>query len=70
MKIYLLDSDVIISCLRGSRETLDFLDNLLSMGSILGCCSVNVTEIYAGMREGEQDKTEKLINKLKFFPID
>lgn len=70
MKIYLLDSDVIISCLRGSRETLDFLDNLLSMGSVLGCCSVNVTEVYAGMREVEQDKTEKLINKLRFFSID
>jgi predicted nucleic acid-binding protein len=40
------------------------------MGSVLGCCSVNVTEIYAGMREVEQDKTEKLINKLRFFPID
>jgi len=70
MKTYLLDSDVIISYLRGLKETVSFVDHLFKIGSILGCCPVNVTEVYAGMRESERNQTEKFIDTLRFFPIN
>jgi len=70
LKIYLLDSDVIIAYLRGLKEAVDFADHLLRDGSMLGCCSVNVAEVYAGMKEKERTTTENLIDSLKFFPVN
>ncbi len=70
MKTYLLDSDVIISYLRGYEEPVGFVNRLLEDGASLACCPVNVVEIHAGMREKERDITEELINSLRFFPID
>jgi predicted nucleic acid-binding protein len=67
LKTYLLDSDVIIAYLRGLEQAVDFVSNLLRDGAMMGCCSVNVTEIYAGMRKKERNITEKLINSLRFF---
>jgi len=69
MGIYLLDSDVIISYLRGLKETVFFVDYLFKIGSILGCCPVNIAEVYAGMKESERNETERFINSLRFFPI-
>jgi len=70
LKTYLLDSDVIIAYLRGLEQAVDFVNNLLRDGAMMGCCSVNVTEIYAGMRKKERNITEKLINSLRFFPAN
>ena len=67
MKTYLLDSDVIIAYLRGLEQAVDLVNNLLRDGAMMGCCPVNVAEIYAGMREKERNITEKLINSLRFF---
>ena len=70
MKTYLLDSDVIIAYLRGYEEPVRFVNYLVADGALLGCCHVNVVEIYAGMREKERNITEQLINSLRFFTID
>jgi predicted nucleic acid-binding protein len=35
----------------------------------MACCSINVTEIYAGLRPGEEAKTERLLRSLKFYPV-
>ena len=70
MRTYLLDSDVIIAYLRGLEEAVDFVNHLLRDGAALGCCPVNVAEVYAGMREKERGATEKLIDSLRFFPIN
>jgi tRNA(fMet)-specific endonuclease VapC len=70
LKTYLLDSDVIIAYLRGLREAVDFANHLHRNGAVLGCCPVNVAEVHAGMREKERDATEKMIDSLRFFPID
>lgn len=67
MRTYLLDTDVIIAYLRGLEEAVGFVNNLLRDGAMMGCCPVNVAEIYAGMRKKELNATEKLINSLRFF---
>ena len=58
---------MIIAYLRGLEQAVDFVNNLLRDGAMMGCCPVNVAEIYAGMREKERNITEKLINSLRFF---
>ena len=70
MRTYLLDSDVIIAYLRGYEEPVRFTNSLLEDGASLGCCPVNVVEIYSGMKEKERGITEELINSLRLFPID
>jgi predicted nucleic acid-binding protein len=35
----------------------------------LACCSINVTEVYAGMRPPEEVRTTALLKSLKFYPV-
>lgn len=36
---------------------------------MLACCPVNITEVYAGLRPGEEEKTAAFISSLEFFPV-
>ena len=69
MANYLLDTMVIIDCLRGRREVVDFLTRMASEGSIVGCCAINIVEVYAGMRENERQVTKKLLNSLEYYEV-
>ena len=53
MAIFLLDTTVIIDAIKGKRGRNQLLDDLLAQHNLLACCSINVTEIYAGMRTHE-----------------
>ena len=65
----LLDSTVIIDALNGRNGRGAMLDALIDEGTLLGCCPVNVTEVYMGMRPHEAEKTEAFLASLEFFPI-
>ena len=69
MAIVLLDSTVIIDHLNGRSDRTEFLDQLCAQGSFLGCCPVNITEVYAGLRAGEEAKTADFLNSLECLPI-
>ncbi|MBI4907239.1 MAG: PIN domain-containing protein [Acidobacteria bacterium] len=47
----------------------EFLDDLLAQRNLLACCSINVTEVYAGMRAHETEVTEALLRSLKFYEV-
>jgi tRNA(fMet)-specific endonuclease VapC len=66
---YLLDSNVIIDALNSRRDRPHLLAELAGRGILLACCSVNVTEVYMGMRRGEEAKTERLLYSLEFYPV-
>jgi len=66
---YLLDTTVIIDCLRGRKEAVDFLTKIASDGSIVGCCAINIAEVYAGMRENEKQATKKFLDSLEYYEI-
>ncbi len=51
MAKYLLDTTVIIDYLRGKDKTVKLIRKLFFEGSFLGCCPINVIEVYAGMKE-------------------
>ena len=69
MATILLDTCVIIDALNGGRKQREYLAKLLDRGHLLACCAVNVTEIFAVMREREKLRTEQFLDSLEFFPI-
>ena len=36
---------------------------------MLACCSVNITEVYAGLRAGEEKGTATFLDSLQFLPV-
>jgi len=65
----LLDSDVIIDVLNGKRGRPETVRQLLDQGAELACCPINITEVYAGVRAGEEVRTERFLRSLRFFEI-
>jgi predicted nucleic acid-binding protein len=69
MADYLLDTTVIIDYLRGENRKVKFIKKLASEGSLLGCCLVNIIEVYAGMREREREATEEILDSLEYYEV-
>lgn len=69
MNTYLLDTSVIIDLLNGKRARDTLLLRLLGEGHLLGCCAVNVTEVYSGMHPHEEAKTDTLVDSLQYYPV-
>ena len=69
MATFLLDTSVIIDALNNKRNRPAMLLELLEAGHILGCCPINVTEVYAGMRPREEAATAAFIASLQYYPI-
>jgi predicted nucleic acid-binding protein len=70
MTTYLLDTNVIIDALRGKQNRVALLTQLLQQGHLLACSSVQVSEVYAGMRPHEEAATEELLRSLEYFEVD
>ena len=66
---YLLDSSVLIDALNDRNGRPQFLALISQQDILLACCAVNVTELYMGMRPGEEAKTEKFLRSLEFYPV-
>ena len=69
MAIFLLDTTVIIDAIKDKRGRNEFLAGLLDQRNLLACCSINVTEIYAGMRSHKAQVTEVFLRSLKFYEV-
>jgi predicted nucleic acid-binding protein len=69
MATILLDSSVIFDHLNGRFGRTEFLYQLVEQGHILACCPVNFTEVYAGLRPGEEDNTAAFLNSLEYLPV-
>ena len=65
----LLDSSIIIDAINGKRGRRELIDQPIENGAEMACCSINITEVYAGLRPGEEIKTERLLRSLKFYPV-
>lgn len=68
MADYLLDSDVIIWCLRGKGETIEFVRQLASEG-LPACSALSVLEVELGMKPDEEEKTKEFLDSLKVVPV-
>jgi predicted nucleic acid-binding protein len=69
MEPLLVDTNILVDALNGRRDRLDQISNLLTKGALLGCTSINVTEVYMGMRAREAVATQQFLRALKFYPI-
>lgn len=68
MKI--IDTDIAIDHFHGHRQAFEYFTQTLAEGEILAMSVVSLTEILAGMREGEQERTEKLFGLFVALDVD
>ena len=69
MAQYLLDTTTIIDHLRGDKKVNFYLEEIGIRGDIAGCCCINITETYTGMKNKEKEKTDKFIESLYYFGV-
>jgi tRNA(fMet)-specific endonuclease VapC len=67
--ILLLDSIVLIDALRNRAHQLSRLSNLALNGHVLTTSTVNMAEVYGGMRTHEEQATAALFRGLRCFPV-
>jgi predicted nucleic acid-binding protein len=69
MAEYLIDTTTIIDHLRGDKKVNSYLEEIGIRGGIAGCCCINITETYTGMKDKEKEKTDKFIESLYYFEV-
>lgn len=69
MARYLLDSDIIIWCLRGRRDTVQLVEEL-QKESVPHCSALSIIEVELGMRGGEEKATRGFLDALRVEPVD
>ena len=67
--ILLLDTTVLIDVLRARQNRRSLLAELVAGGNVLATAAINIGEVYAGMRRGEESKTETFLSSLDCYPI-
>jgi predicted nucleic acid-binding protein len=67
--ILLLDTTVLLDVLRGRQNRRSLLAELVAAGHTLSTAAVNISEVYAGMRQGEETRTEAFLSSLECYPI-
>jgi tRNA(fMet)-specific endonuclease VapC len=69
MAIYLLDTSVIVDAMNGRRNRRELLADLLRHGNALACCTINVIEVYTGMRPHEEPATNEFLGSLGYYEV-
>jgi predicted nucleic acid-binding protein len=67
--ILLLDTNILIDALCGRPACLTMLATATSAGHQLSVSVVNLAEVYAGMRPGEETRTRRFLSPFPFFPV-
>lgn len=65
----LVDTDVLIDFLRGRAEAKEFIAEAWGRRSSLHYATVTVTELFAGIRSGEEDAVESLLTTMVSIPL-
>ena len=69
MAVHLLDTDILIDFLRGRGEACVLLSQYEAGAEPPVISVVSVTELWAGMRRGEESATGALLSALRKIPI-
>ncbi len=69
MPDFLLDSDVIIWCLRGHQATIDFV-TLRTTEGLPHCSALTVLEVELGMKTHEELPTRRFFDSIKVLPLE
>ncbi|HUH61628.1 MAG TPA: type II toxin-antitoxin system VapC family toxin [Terracidiphilus sp.] len=65
----LLDTTVLIDALRNRNQRRRFLAGLLAAGHSLVTSTINVAEVYGGLRPGEETATGSFLSGLHVIPV-
>ena len=66
----LLDTSVLIDTLRSRNRRKELLARLVEEGHRLTTTALNIAEIYAGIRSGEETRTSLLLDSLECYALD
>lgn len=66
----LIDTDIAIDHFHGHRAALEYFTQTLVAGETLGISVISLTEILAGMRTGEKERTESLFGLFAILEVD
>jgi predicted nucleic acid-binding protein len=67
--ILLLDTTVLLDVLRARQNRRSLLADLVAGGYVLATAAINIGEVYAGMRRGEEIRTEAFLSSLDCYPL-
>jgi predicted nucleic acid-binding protein len=67
--ILLLDTTVLLDALRARQNRRSMLAEIVTQGHLLATSAVNIAEVYAGMRLGEEVRTEAFLASLECYPL-
>jgi predicted nucleic acid-binding protein len=65
----LLDTSILIDVLRLRNRRSEWLAGLVRGGHSLSTTTLNIAEIYAGMRPAEEARTEALLSGLELYEL-
>jgi predicted nucleic acid-binding protein len=65
----LLDSTVLIHFLRGQEGSSSLLLEAVRAGHMLSTSAVNVAEVYAGIRAGEESISRAFLSTIECYPV-
>ncbi|MGA3263349.1 MAG: type II toxin-antitoxin system VapC family toxin [Terracidiphilus sp.] len=65
----LLDTTVLIDALRNRNQRRKLLAGLVASGQTLATSTVNVAEVYGGLRTGEEQATRAFLAGLDLIPV-
>jgi predicted nucleic acid-binding protein len=68
MKI--IDTDVAIDHFHGHQAAQDYFTDVLVAGEVLAISVVTLAELMAGMRPGEEVRTEKMLSLFSLLEVD
>jgi predicted nucleic acid-binding protein len=65
----LLDTTVLVDVLCSRKARRELLGEVVRAGHVLATTTLNIAELYAGIRPGEEVKTEALLQSLETFDV-
>ncbi len=69
MARYLLDSDVLIACLRGKPSVLTFVGEICKH-EVPAISSLSYFEVWAGVRPQEEEAVFNFLSSLRILPVE
>ena len=69
MPHYLADTSLIVDLINDRGGRRNFVRQLLKPGDTLGYCTINLIEVYTGMRPGEEEVTAAFMDRLLYYDV-
>jgi predicted nucleic acid-binding protein len=66
---YLADTSLIIDLINDQSGRREFIKQLLQPDEDLHCCTINMIEVFAGMRKGEEKLTAHWFDKFSYHDV-